>query len=1505
MLNKKNHLLPTSVSEGRGKLGVIPLSFIQQRLWFLDQILHDKAIYNIPITAKITGDLDYALLEEAINSVIERHEILRTIFVSNGDEAQQIVQSSYIIPLQESIVDISDLDDEAQKFRIRAIHEEEASQVFDLAKGPLIKTQVVKLSRCENILLITLHSIISDVFSIGILLREIGQYYSQYSGETENLITPLMLQYSDFALWQKDLFEGDIFNEKLSYWRDQLLDAPALSELPTDHHRSQEVVYDNAYYNYTLSKSIRDQLVSVTENEQVILSTVLLAALQVLIYKYSGQKDLVIGTPIDNRHIDNVNNLIGNITNVLALRVVLQGNESFQDVFKSLNKTILQGYKNGDYPFEQLLDNLNIDKALNRSPLFQVMFVLQDSNTSKNNLRLPGLKVEVYDNFYPMTNVDFLLHVHDDGEQLNIRIKYNGNLYENSSIERITKCFIKILENIVQDHTVNINKLSILTSEDTQIIHDWNNTDAAYPEDKTIHRLFEEQVVKTPDSVAVVYEDARLTYSELNLRANQLANYIISTHDIKPDTLIALCLDRSEHMIIAILACLKAGGAYVPIDPTYPDERIQYILQDTGANIILTNEQEQTRLATINSTTTDATHSSDSMQEQRSTTILAIDNQEIQEQLSQQLPDNPTTDTTSSNLAYVIYTSGTTGNPKGVMIEHKGVVNLLSQNILQNKFKPNKQGALWTNIVFDVSVYEIFTMLLNGCALHVVSNTVRADVALFISYISEKKINYAYIPPYFLSDFSRDYKGELEFILLGVDKIQFTDIGGSLDNNSIEIINGYGPTEATVFCSRYIYDKDNRDLIILPIGSPISNTMCYVLSSSMTPMPIGAVGELYIGGVGLARGYLNRPDLTAEKFIDNPFQSEEESKLGKNARLYRTGDLVRWLPCGNLEYIGRNDFQVKIRGYRIELGEIETALSGYPGIKQSVVLAQNQLDQHGQPTASKYVVAYCVKALDLQETDAEDFVNTWETIYQSEYLALDSNNFKQNITGWNSSYTEEAIPKEDMLEWIENTTTRIKDLEPKIILEIGSGSGLILFNIIDHCDYYYATDFSKNVIDYTNAALKKFEYDNKVTTIACAADQLPYSELDKAFDTVILNSITQYFPNLDYLESVIIDAISHINSNGQIFIGDIRDYRLLKCFHHSILSYKNKVVTKAEVDFFVRRDKELLVSPEYFAYLKTINKFIAGVEIVPKLGIANHEMNNYRYDVVLHINKEHNQNNHYKLYDVVIDESQFVKISDLDSYFASNTSDDYVCIKYINKRIIQDYASYSELSGSKLKITKEDDVLTINEIASKTEAMGYELKLLLDIHDPLYLNIVAYKAEKIDGKRILVNFTNKLQRPELANNPLVASKLLENQFTKELREYLSSKLPQYMIPEHYILLDKLPLTINGKLDRKALPEASFTSVESYAPPSNALEEQIHHIWAEVLGLPGDKVGIRDDFFRLGGNSILAIKLATKLSREQNTKIAVSDIFKCSTVEKLASYLKNNSTEQKIGTTYEF
>jgi amino acid adenylation domain-containing protein len=931
-------ILPTRIKSS------IPLSFAQQRLWFLDHLINNKAVYNIPVMIKLEGQLNIDALESSFQQIIERHGALRTSFKLVKGEAEQVIDDRVSFCLHKD--DLSKIHTKEEKEqKLVSIAHDELTKVFDLNKSPLIRGKIVIFSKTEFVLLITMHHTISDGWSVGVLAEELSSLYNYYAYGSQLELADLPVQYTDYTLWQRSWLKGELLERQLHYWQDKLKNLEALN-LPFDKVRPTVFSYAGKTHVKIISKEVTQELKVRIEEQKVTLFMILTAITQVLLYRYSQQEDIIIGTAVSGRRVKELEGLIGFFVNILPIRSNLANNPKFDQFLKETKETVIGAYTNQDVPFEQLIDHLNVSRDLNRHPIFQVLLSLQ--NTNLDQLKLKNVEVENVAIDLNQAKFDLAFIITEKQNELIVSIEYSSDLFYEDTIARLAEHFEQLLTSVVKDPQQHIDNLSILTNKELQqTLVEWNDNDKNYPQNKTIHQLFEEQVEKTPDNIALVYEDTKLTYRQLNERANQLAHYLVKHYSVKPDSLVALCLDRSKHMLIAILAVLKAGGAYLPMDSTYPDERIKHIMQDSASNIVLTNEAHKERLDKV-----------------ISQSIVPIDSAIFQEELANLPTQNPGIKSKSSHLAYVIYTSGTTGNPKGVMIEHKGVVNLAITQWHEAEFFSGseiKSFLGYANYVFDAHVWEFYTAILNGHILHIINNDIRQNDVLLRKYIEDNYINIALLPPVLLDTVNLF---TLDLLLVGGDKCS-KDIYDYYRSNGVMLVNAYGPSEVTVYASSNYYQNNGAS----NIGAPIANAKCYVLSPRLTALPIGAIGELYIGGVGLARGYINQSELTAEKFIQNPFQTEEEKQEGHNSRIYKTGDLVRWRADGNLEYVGRNDSQVKIRGYRIELGEIESVLLGYDGIKHSVVLVKEPLATDGATTDNKYLIGYYVSEERLKEDE--------------------------------------------------------------------------------------------------------------------------------------------------------------------------------------------------------------------------------------------------------------------------------------------------------------------------------------------------------------------------------------------------------------------------------------------------------------------------------------------------------------------------------------------------------
>ena len=920
-----------------------PLSWTQERLWFLNELEGENATYNDLWAFSMTSNINLETLQSALAEIVRRHEILRTRFESVNGVPLQIVEPD--ISLKIEITDWQNLDSTQQQIDLEKYLQQERIKPFNLTTGPLLRVNLVKLSARESILLIITHHIIWDIWSLGIFFKELSILYTTYSqGETFPL-PKLPIQYADFAVWQRQYLSGEILETQLNYWKQNLANAPELLQLPTDRSRPTVQTYQGTTQTWHLDTELTEKLQNLSRQNGTTLFMTLLAAFATLLYRYSGQSDILIGSPIANRNRSEIESLIGFFVNTLVLRTAFVDNPSFEELLAQVKETTLKGYEHQDVPFEKVVEALQPQRSLSYSPLFQVMFVLQNvpRNAVMGEVELPGLN-SVIDSQRKIARFDLTLTLSETESGLLNEWEYNTDLFDSSTIERMAGHFQNLLSAIVENPAQKVDELPLLSAADShQLLVEWNDTAVEYPQSQCIHQLFEQQVEKTPDAVAVVFEGEQLTYQQLNTKANQLAHYLQSL-GVKPETLVGICVERSVEMVVGLLGILKAGGAYVPLDPSYPKERLAYMLEDAAVSVLLTSESILENLP------------------EHSAQVVCLDSN--WDAIANQSIDNPVNTATPENLAYVIYTSGSTGKPKGVQICHYSVVNfLVSMNSDLGLTAEDTLSAI-TTICFDIAALELYLPLTVGAKLAIVSRQVATDGNLLLDYLQKSSTTVMQGTPatwemLLVSGLSEQNLGIK--ILCGGEALS-VQLAGQLKKSCAELWNLYGPTEATIWSGIYSVEDSSKlsesGKVTVPIGHPIANTQIYILDRSGQPVPIGVAGELHIGGAGLARGYLNRPELTAEKFIPNPIK--ENISLLPSAfcllpSLYKTGDLARYLPDGNIEYLGRIDNQVKLRGFRIELGEIESALSTHPQIQQTVVICRE--DSPGNKRLVAYIVA--------------------------------------------------------------------------------------------------------------------------------------------------------------------------------------------------------------------------------------------------------------------------------------------------------------------------------------------------------------------------------------------------------------------------------------------------------------------------------------------------------------------------------------------------------------------
>ncbi len=907
---------------------VFPASFAQQRLWFLDQLKSDTAVYNMPAAVRLTGQLDAVALEQTLNEITRRHEALRTTFTVIDEQPVQVITPVHSSPLL--IVDLSELPEKEREAEALRLVAEEAQLPFNLAQGPLLRVSLLKLGEEEHVLLMTLHHIISDGWSVGVFIKEMKTLYAAFSNGETSPLPELPIQYADFAQWQREWLSGDVLDEQLVYWKQQLSGASAVLELPTDHPRPPVQTFRGAWQSLMLSRSLSDELTALSLKEGVTLFMTLLAAFQTLLYRYTGQKEIAVGTPIAGRTNAQTESLIGFFINTLVLSTRMHADSSFRQLMSQVREMALGAYAHQDVPFERLVEELHLARDMSRSPLFQVMMILQNASPGggqfSGDLKLGSVGVES-----TTSKFDLTMSLSETGEGLMAIVEYNTDLFLPQTIQRMMKHFEVLLEGIVADPDQQLSQLPLLTSpERHQLLVDWNQTAADYPTHQCIHRLFEAQVELTPEATAVVCGEERLSYEELNRRANQLARWL-QTQAVGPEVLVGVCMERSIEMVVTLLGILKAGGAYLPLDPSYPQARLSFMLEDATVSVVLT----QARLA--------------KNLPQSAAAVMRVDAD--WQQVAQLSVENPTSDVRAENLAYVIYTSGSTGQPKGVEIQHESLINLVTWHTRVYEVTPLDRATLLAGPAFDASVWELWPYLAVGASIHIPDQEIRVAAAKLVEWTAAESITISFLPTPLAEAVMATLDEQplpgfaLKKLLTGGDKLQRWPRTAL----PLNVTNHYGPTENTVVTTwSPVSARVDGGPAMPPIGRPIANTQVYILDEDRQPVPIGVAGELHIGGGGLARGYLKRPELTAERFIPNLFSP------AAGARLYKTGDLASYLPDGNIEFRGRIDNQVKVRGFRIELGEIEAVLTEHPLVRESVVVARD--DQPGEQRLVAYIV---------------------------------------------------------------------------------------------------------------------------------------------------------------------------------------------------------------------------------------------------------------------------------------------------------------------------------------------------------------------------------------------------------------------------------------------------------------------------------------------------------------------------------------------------------------------
>lgn len=1090
------------------------------------------------------------------------------------------------------------------------------------------------------------------------------------------------------------------------------------------------------------------------------------------------------------------------------------------------------------------------------------------------------------------------------GAEIKLRARYDAHRFEAEVIRRMLGHLKTLLAGMAENPDTPVSRLQLLTARERhQFRVEWNATQVPFPDDACLHQLFEAQAERTPDATAAVFNGQELTYAELNHRSNQVAHYL-RKQGVGPDVLVGVFMQRSLEMVIGLYGILKAGGAYVPLDPTYPADRLAFMMDDTQAPVLLTQSPLVGKLP------------------DHSAKTVVIDTE--WEQIAQEKQAACESGVTPEHLAYVIYTSGSTGTPKAAVLNHRGRVNNFCDFNRRYSTGPDDKVLGLASLSFDMHAYDIFGLMAVGGTTVIVEAPAVLEPARWAELMLAHGITVWHSVPALLEMYvdhieanSELHPGSLRLVLLGGDWIP-VNLPDRLKAivDGVHVVSMGGATECSMDSTIYDIEQPSSNWKSIPYGVPMANQLAYILDRHFNPVPVGVPGELYLGGIGVGRGYHNRPELTAEKFVPNPFSSLPGD------RMYRTGDLARYMPDGTLELLGRIDFQVKVRGYRVELGEITSTLTQHPAVKEAVVVAQDV--EKGNPARGKQLVGYIVP--DLQYDGEAEFtpdewqeeqVSQWQAIYEETYSQSEADKDPTfNIIGWNSSYTGLPIPEQEMAEWLQQSVERVLALQPKRVLEIACGSGLLLFKIAPHCEAYLGTDFSEAGLDYIREQLKVPERQMpQVSLEQRMADNFD-GMAPHAFDVAILHSVVQLFPSLDYFMRVLKNLVETVKPGGFIYVGDVISLPLMEAFHTSVQLYQAPArLTTEELRERIKKarlqEEQLFIDPDFFHALKQEFPGITRVQTQLRRGRFLNEMTQFRYDVILQIGEGETNGavNHLDWQAWQEGEDSVSQIRDM----LAAENPEWLAIKNIpNTRLRKEMKALQLLRKGRAPETVGELRNQVNAIPGEQFVDPEEL---WSVGDELSYDVIINWSDEADGYFDIIFRQKSDEAPapalfgeekevrakawrEYANNPLQS--VLARRLIPDVRGYLQEQLPDYMVPYSFMLLDPLPLSPNGKIDRRALPPPDHSRPQltsQYVAPSTPLEEVVTAVWAEIFEL--EKVGVHDNFLEMGGHSLLATQIMARLQEVFPLQLPLRYLFGSPTVAGLSQRIQEKGKEEGV------
>ncbi|HKV14908.1 MAG TPA: amino acid adenylation domain-containing protein, partial [Reyranella sp.] len=1457
-----------------------PSSFAQRRLWLMDRLGTTGAAYLMPVNLRLRGPLDQKALQRALEAIVHRHAALRTLLVEEDGEPWQHIMPCGPFPL--ATIDLAGLSSDARSAELERLLQESAHRPFDLARDLPFRAELVRLREDEHVLLAAFHHAASDGWSINVFFGELGKLYTAFAGGEANPLPPLPIQYADFAIWQRDRLTGPALERELAYWRPLLTDLVPLA-LPTDRPRAMVERFRGSGFRFTVSQAVTSALRDLAQREGATLYMTVLAAYMALLHRYTGEQRIAVGSPVANRNHDSVEGLLGFFVNSLVMTADIDGSERFVDLLAAVRKTALGAFDHQDVPFEKLVEELRPVRDLSRNPLFQVVFALQQPEAMAARLELSDLAIEPLDAGEITVRFDLEMHVWLDDGKLQGLCTFDRDLFEETTIRDLVRRYGLLLEAVTADPATPIDRIGLLDAEERRRLHALAMQPRPTFAEACLHSLVVRQAALSPDRVAITAPDRFLSYGELDRRSNQLARYLVE-QGLPRGGLVAVMLQRSSDLPLAMLAILKAGGAYVPLDPRYPTGRLAYILEDTKAAFVLVDEASRPRLPT------------------GAARIIACDGDGA---TWKALPDTPIVDrSTPSDPAYVIYTSGSSGNPKGVTVSHANATRLFSATADLFHFDADDVWSCFHSAAFDFSVWEIWGALIHGGRLVMVGHDVIRSPQDFAALLVREGVTVLNQTPSAFAQLSEVLTGlseaqalALRWVIFGgeaLDVSMLRDWFHRFGDQRPRLVNCYGITETTVHVTYRLLDRsDLGSPVTSPIGQPIADLSLHLLDANLEPVPDNVPAEICVAGPGVAQGYLHVPDLTAARFVEHPFAG------GPGRRLYRSGDLARRRPSGEIEYLGRLDSQIKLRGHRIEPGEIAARLREHALISDAAVVLRK--GPNDDPRLCAYIVPANAAATtgDRAALEARQTAN-WQTIFD-EQLGRDGDPADDplfKLTGWLSAYDRKPIPADQMRAWADGTVEQILSFDPGHVLEIGCGTGILLFGIAPHCKSYHGIDLSEATLAHVRAQVEanapRFD---SVTLEQRTADQLD-GLAGRTFDTIVVNSVVQYLPSFGHVVRMIEAALRLLSPGGTIFLGDIRDHRLLLPLHASIqLSAAESGVPASEILSRARQqaglENELLLAPDFFRALQSRLPQIGAVGFLSQRGATPNELNKFRYAAVL--KKEPAP--------APVDDEPDFEGSSLDSEaiegLLAEGRTGFTVKGLANALLADDLLRWRNLEAGDAVTAGDLQALQASSGGTMPETLhrqaarhGYHVVVA---PTPDHVGHIDARFARTSTKPSPI-WTDALPAADDQALALLASDPLRLQTLvgawPDLRRHLEARLPEYMVPSEYVVLDRLPLTINGKLDTRNLPAPDRRGQERTAPtrpPSTPTEVELAAIFRDLLGL--DEIGVDDDFFLLGGHSLLATSLCSRIRLTMAVEVPLLRVFQTPTIAGLADAIE--------------